>query len=133
MRIIPSALLLLLILFGNKTKAQKNSDKIDSVFKFYFFIFNMETTDCCPFIQYSSYYDTIVLKNGKDTVYLNKYVVDAAVFIQKISGIKTPGNSYHSSNRAVTPDMIKKWEAWYRENRHQLRWSHKWNRPVVRE
>lgn len=123
-------LFLFLVLFSifENSYSQKNAYKIDSTFKFYFFVFEMETTNCCPREKYSEYYDTIVIKNKNDTVYLNKYLGEAAEFIQKISKIKSPRSNYEVLgyfNLTVSPEMVNKWKAWYSANRKKIKWSRK--------
>jgi hypothetical protein len=127
--------ILLFLFFVSQTNSQTNTEKIDSVFKFYFFIFEMETTNCCPPQKYPDYYDSIVIQKTNDTVYLNKYASEAVEFIQKISKIKAPIWSYHNDKPVVfsiNPETVDKWKDWYLTNRHRIKWSDKENRPVLK-
>ena len=118
-----------------KANSQKNLTKIDSVFKFYFFVFEMETTDCCPREKYPDYYYYTVIERTNDTIYLNKYIGNAAEFIQQISKIKSSYSNYESSGPfgfTVNKEVVEKWKNWYNENKSKLRWSRKKNKPVLR-
>ena len=120
----------LFFLFFVSTKgiSQKNSDKIDSVFKFYFYIFEMETTNCCLPEKFPDYYYYVVVKKTNDTIYLNKYSGEAAGFMQKISKINFPSSSYEGPGPvvfAINNETVEKWKNWYLANRDRIKWSKK--------
>lgn len=125
--------ILTLLFFVSQTNSQTNDEKIDSVFKFYFFIFKMETTNCCPYEKYPEYYDSVFIQKTNETIYLNKYASEAAEFIQKISKIKCPKDWYEGQVPhvfCINPETVGKWKQWYADNRHKIMWSEKENQPV---
>lgn len=115
--------------------SQKNSYKVDSVFNFYFSIFDMEINDSFPHKRFPEYYYFIVIKESNDSVYLNKYISKAATFIQEISGIKSMLSSYENSGPikyTVNPEIVEEWRKWYSSNRHCIVWNKKKKKPVLK-
>lgn len=126
--------ILSILFFISKANSQTDDEKIDSVFKHYFFVFEISLSNCCPPEKYPDYYYYVVLTTN-DTVYLNKYSSEAAEFMQKISKIKYPIFDYESGKPvvfAVNPETVGKWKDWYAANRHKIKWNNKKNEPVLK-
>lgn len=118
--------ILSLVFFALQANSQTNDEKVDSVFKFYFFIFKMETTNCCPPKKYPDYYSFLALEKTNDTVCLNKYAPEAVEFMQEISKIKPSPHSL-----SVNSKTVAKWKKWYAANKHKIKWDSEKNKPVL--
>jgi hypothetical protein len=110
-----------------------NSCKNDSVFKFYFFVFDMEISSFCQHEKYPNFFDTIITEN-KDTVYINKYAWEAISFMENISKVKAPVSNYEGPGPtvfAINNESVAKWKSWYSKNRKKIKWDKRKNKPVL--
>lgn len=78
------------------------------------------------------YYEEMILDNGKK-VYNNKYVRDAVIFFEDISGIKTPRIQKAQGIYPILDERTYKlWKKWAAVNKKNILWCFEQNRPCLR-
>ena len=116
---------ILLSNFGCSLQPTNSShDKIDAVFKFYFKVLKLEVTDKIIPAKYPELYEEIIFE--EDTLYTNKYVGEALLFMEEVTGIEAyieKGDVQYSINKRINIDDIGKWERWYADNKDDLKWE----------
>lgn len=116
----------------------QNISKTDSIFNRNFKIINIELnlTQITDFEKNIEFFDKIVLDNG-EILYLNKYIYDAIEFLEDITNIKAPLKKNDSSyikpySKYVNAITAEKWKIWYIENKENLKWSEKRQKPILK-
>lgn len=104
-----------------------DSEKVDSVFAYYFSLVELEIRR--PPVDESNIhlYREIILDS--DTVYMLKDLPQAIVFLSDLSEIRV-AYSEKASEMMLTREIADSWIKWYKENRHRVTWSQKMKRPI---
>lgn len=104
-----------------------DSEKVDSVFTYYFSLIDLEIRRS-PVNQSSIHlYREIILE--ADTVYMLKDLPQAMSLLSELSEIKV-AYSEKASEMLLTREIADLWIQWYQENRHKITWSERMKRPV---
>jgi len=122
---------MLLSLFNCKaqeTKSNAEFMKIDSVFNYYFFLFELETSSATINEANKKLYIEIILES--DTVYILKDLPQAVNLVSEMSQIKVP-RSERSAEMLLTKDIVNLWIKWYKEDRNKIIWSNNKNKPIL--
>lgn len=105
-----------------------DSEKVDSVFTYYFSLMKLEI-DRSPVNESSIHlYQVIVLES--DTVYMLKDLPQAISLLSELSEIKVL-YSEKSAEMLLTREMADSWIKWYGANRQKILWSEKMSKPIL--
>lgn len=132
--------IILITFFCFNLSMSQNSTKIDSVFNRNFKIIEFElnlynlTED--EIENNMEFFHKIYLNDGEIT-YINQYIFEAILFFENITDIRAPIKMNKSSHTKlyqsyVDSETALKWRQWYFENKDNLKWCKKYQKPILK-
>ena len=107
------------LLIAQKDVIQEKN-KIDSTFKFYFKVIEIELYDKnkCNYSQlYFKEYDPV----SNDTICFSKFSFEAIDFFERLSGINAPVKQNNQSVKYLSNEIFCEWKKWYNVNKARFK------------